>query len=73
MKFGKIKFFQELIDEHRENYRFTNARVGQPQNWYSFSSGISGMAFGAVFVQSDQARTELYIDVGDSEKNKALF
>jgi hypothetical protein len=67
------KYFQELIDELREKYRFTNARVGQPQNWYSFSSGISGIAFGAVFVQSDQARTELYIDVGDAEKNKALF
>lgn len=67
------KYFQELIDELREKYRFTNARIGQPQNWYSFSSGISGIAFGAVFVQSDQARTELYIDVGDSEKNKALF
>lgn len=66
-------YFQALIDELREKYQFTNAKIGQPQNWYSFSSGISGILFGAVFVQGGKARTELYIDVGEGEKNKALF
>jgi len=66
-------YFQALIDELREKHKFTNARIGQPQNWYSFSSGVSGITFGAVFVQGGKARTELYIDVGDGEKNKALF
>lgn len=66
-------YFQALIDELREKYNFTNAKVGQPQNWYSSSSGITGITFGAVFVQGGKARTEFYIDFGEGEKNKALF
>ena len=66
-------YFQALIDELRGKYQFTNAKIGQPQNWYSFSSGVSGITFGAVFVQGGKARTELYIDLGEGEKNKALF
>jgi hypothetical protein len=67
------KYFQVLIDELREKHKFTNAKVGQPQNWYAFSSGVSGIILGAVFAQGGKARTEVYIDVGDGEKNKALF
>ena len=66
-------YFQSLIDELREKYQFTNAKIGQPQNWYSFSSGTSNIPFAAVFSQGGKARTELYIDVGDGDKNKALF
>ena len=66
-------YFQALIDELREKHQFTNAKIGQPQNWYSFSSGVSGILFSAVFVQGGKARTELYIDVGEGEKNKTLF
>lgn len=66
-------YFQALIDELRDKHHFTNAKIGQPQNWYSFSSGVSGLTFGAVFVQGSKVRTELYIDFGDGEKNKELF
>jgi len=66
-------YFQALIDELRVKHQFTNARIGQPQNWYSFSSGVSGITFGALFVQGGKARTDLYIDVGEAKKNKAIF
>lgn len=66
-------FFQTLIDELREAHRFTNARAGQPQNWYSFASGKAGLTYGMSFATSGELRTELYIDLQDKAKNEALF
>ena len=66
-------YFQRLIDELREKHRFTGARVGQPQNWYSFASGFSGVTYGAGFALGGRARTELYVDRGDSDANEKLF
>ena len=66
-------YFKNLIDDLREIHRFTSAKAGQPQNWYSFSSGVSGMTYGANFSQGGKARAELYIDLGDHEKNKYVF
>ncbi|RJP96254.1 MAG: DUF4268 domain-containing protein [Desulfobacteraceae bacterium] len=66
-------YFQSLIDELRENYRFTGAKAGQPQSWYSFSTGIKGVLYGANFAMGGKARTEIYIDQGDYDQNKNLF
>ncbi len=66
-------FFQDLLDQLREKHRFTGARVGQPQNWYSFASGISGITYGFSFALQGQVRAEIYIDRGDAGENKALF
>lgn len=66
-------YFQSLIDELRTIYHFTGAKAGQPQSWYSFSSGAKGITFGANFALGGKARAELYIDVGDYEQNKEIF
>ena len=66
-------YFQRLIDDLRINYKFTSAKVGQPQNWYSFSSGIKGIYYGANFTASGKARAEIYIDVANSETNESIL
>jgi hypothetical protein len=65
-------FFQSLIDELREKHRFTNARAGLPQNWYTFSTGVAGIKYGVAF-SSKTLRVELYIDGPDADVNAAVF
>ena len=66
-------FFQDLLDQLRDSHHFTGARVGQPQNWYSFASGINGITYGFSFALKEQVRTGIYIGLGDAVRNKALF
>jgi hypothetical protein len=67
------QFFQKLIDELREQHHFTNARAGQPQNWYSFSSGARGYTYGLSFALGGELRAEVYIDVGERSRNVGIF
>lgn len=66
-------FYQELIDELREKHQFTRARAGQPQSWYTFSTGVSRVYYGVSFGMGDKVRTELYLDLPSAEANKQLF
>ncbi len=68
-----LAFYQPLIDELREQHRFTGARRAQPQNWSSFASGFSGINYATAFTLGDRVRVELYIDRGDEGENQALF
>lgn len=67
------RFFQELIDDLRVKHRFTGARMGQAQSWYSFASGYSGVTYGVSFARGGRVRAELYISTGESGENKRLF
>ena len=67
------EYFQKLINELRDEYHFTSAKAGQPQNWYGFSSGFSGILYIASFAIGDRVRVDLYIDHGDLEDNKRFF
>ncbi|HLB45957.1 MAG TPA: DUF4268 domain-containing protein [Anaerolineales bacterium] len=67
------RYFQPLVDELREKHHFTRARVAQPQNWYTFSSGIAGITFVNSFAQRGRVRAEIYIDLGEADVNNELF
>jgi uncharacterized protein DUF4268 len=67
------QFFQRMVDELREKYRFTNAKMGQPQNWYSFASGTSGVVYSIWFSGGGRVRAELYMDVGNRDLNRLIF
>jgi hypothetical protein len=54
-------------------HKFTGVRTAQPQNWASFASGVSGVVYAAVFAHGDRVRVELYIDQGDTARNKEFF
>ncbi|MBH5372152.1 DUF4268 domain-containing protein [Bradyrhizobium glycinis] len=67
-------YFQSLIDELRTKYSFTNARVGQPQNWYFFASENSRIyKYGMSFAIGGRVRAEIYLDCGEKAKNELLF
>jgi Domain of unknown function (DUF4268) len=66
-------FFQDLLDELRDKYKYTGARAAQPQNWYSFASGITRITYGFSFAAQGQARAEIYLDPAEAAENKALF
>ncbi|MCC6995525.1 MAG: DUF4268 domain-containing protein [Deltaproteobacteria bacterium] len=67
------EFFQRLIDELREKHKFTNAKAGQPQNWYSFPTGTGGFLYSVSFASGGKVRAELYIDLGDRDRNIGAF
>ncbi|CAA9267652.1 MAG: hypothetical protein AVDCRST_MAG93-2488 [uncultured Chloroflexia bacterium] len=66
-------FFQTLIDRLRTEHAFTQARKAQPNSWYYFSSGTSGIYYGFTFPQGGRARAEVYIDRQDVAWNKWVF
>jgi len=67
-------FFQRLIDVLRTEHQFTNARVGQPQGWYTFASENSKLyRYSVSFATRSRVRVEVYIDSPQRELNKALL
>jgi len=67
-------FFNSLISKIREKRPgLTSATKGLPQNWFSFPAGRTGFSFSVSFAKQSRMRVELYIDMGDAEKNKSAF
>ncbi len=66
-------FFQLLVDELRQEHRFTRSTKGQPQNWMHFGSGFSGMPYSAAFAWEGQAKVELYLDKGEKIANEEIY
>lgn len=66
-------FFQRLIDDLRDKHKFTNAKAGQPQSWYSFSSGVRGFSYGVNFRKHGRFCVEIYIDGRDEDWNLGSF
>lgn len=66
-------FFQALIDELRTKHKFTNAKVRQPQNWYTFSTGTNGFQYNFSFKKNKNVRVEIYIDTDKADENKNIF
>jgi hypothetical protein len=59
-------FFQPLMDELRTKYAFAKVQKAQPQGWYAFNSGTSGVPYAVCFGQHQRARADVYIDQGES-------
>lgn len=67
-------YFQELIDQLREQHNFTQARrAGKGQNYYSFASGSTGIKYTVGFNMPQTVYVRLRLDFGDREKNKSFF
>ena len=66
-------FFQGLIDRLREEHKFTGAKKGQLQSWYSFASGFSGITYEAKFTHGNKASVGLYIASRDKDQNEGFF
>jgi CBS domain-containing protein len=69
-----LVFFTDLLERLKQaRPGITQAQKASLANWFSLSSGITGFTFGWVLPKEHILRTELYIDKGDKEMNKASF
>ena len=66
-------FFQALVDELRNEHRFTNSRRAGTRSWASFTTGFSGFGYRASFAQGGRARVGVYIDNGEKLWNEGRF
>lgn len=63
-------FLDRLLALHPD---WTSATSPSKSNWMDISGPLPGTRLGFSFAQNDRIRTEVYIDSGDRDANKALF
>jgi hypothetical protein len=67
-------FFTDLLAKIKVAYPdLTRAKKASAQNWLTLPIGRSGFALSVSFAMHQEFGVELYIDTGDSAKNKAAF
>lgn len=67
-------FFTGLLAKVKQRLPgFTSASKGLPQSWFSFPAGRTGFVYSVAFRRQSKMSVDLYIDVGDADKNKAVF
>ena len=62
----------EGLKKNEPNIFLSNTKISN-NNWLSLSTGKSGFSFAWVLPKDPQLRIELYINTGDTEKNKNAF
>ena len=66
-------FFKKLIDELREDHKFTNAKAAQRDTWYPFSSGFRGVRYYVRFDQGTKVIVYVGIYEGNNDNRLAIF
>lgn len=67
-------FYADVLETLKERSPgITAASRTQPESWFNFASGRTGVAFGWSFVSQSRFRVEVYIDAGERERNLAIF
>ncbi len=66
-------FFLEVLERLKQaRPDATRANRTQPQNWFTFGAGKTGLSYGWAF-SYNSLRVELYIDTADAATNKYFF
>jgi hypothetical protein len=69
-----IRFWERLLERVRAAHPdWTKSRAAPPQNWFWMSSPIRGCGISSTFAQKNRLREELYIDIGDADRNVEIF
>jgi hypothetical protein len=68
----RYEFWSELLKKSKQRTHLFSNTKPKYKYWLSMSAGRSGFQLNYILLQ-DLTSVELYIDVGDHEKNKAIF
>lgn len=66
------EFWTKLLDRSKYRTKLGVNRSPSRDHWLSIATGRSGLTFNYLILK-DGAAIDLYIDVGDQDKNKAIF
>lgn len=70
---ARRKFFHELLAKAEARTDLFRGNKVPKGTWLSTKAGLSGAGSFAIVLRIKDARVELYIDCGNSERNKVLF